>query len=62
MIDLEPIVERAKASEYFSGARLGDDLAWRVELQQQRLLRLMHFIEAGEREQQHDNRGNPAGQ
>src|SRR5205809_4562753 len=26
LIDLEPIVERAKASEYFSGARLGDDL------------------------------------
>ena len=26
MIDLEPIVERAKESEYFSGARLGDDL------------------------------------
>src|SRR6202011_5587403 len=26
LTDLRPIVERAKESEYFSGARLGDDL------------------------------------
>ena len=48
MIDVEPLVERAKESEYFSGARLGDDLERFLGSEGDRCLEIGRSLRGGE--------------